>query len=398
MTRIAYLDCGAGLAGDMVLGALLDAGAPEPALIEAVAALGLDDVKVELERVTRGGISATHVAVLEGDATTSERPGRELLSIVETAALLARVRDRALEALTRLIDAEAAIHGVAVEDLVVHELSGADTLVDVVGAFALFEALGIDEVVCSPVPYARGRVSTAHGELPSPGPAVVELLRGAAMVGVDADHELVTPTGAAIVSVAASRFGELPPLVVERVGYGAGSRETGERANVLRIVVGDAASSFEPQDAVLLEATMDDLIPELVPDVLDACRAAGSLDVWTAPVQMKKGRTGVNVTAVARLATERAVARALLEHSSSLGVRAVPIRRYELERTVETVEVDGHQVRVKVASLEGRVVNAAPEHDDCASVAAELGRPVKEIWASALAAASRWIGTDAGAR
>ena len=397
MTRVAYLDCGAGLAGDMILGALLDAGAPEPALVDAVAALGLDTVKLELERVTRGGISATHVAVLDDNATT-ERRGRELLSVVEAAALPARVRDRAVKTLTRLIDAEAVIHGVAEQDLVVHELSGADTLVDVVGAFSLLVALGVDEVVCSPVPYARGEISTAHGVLPSPGPAVVELLRGAAMVGEDADHELVTPTGAAIVSVAASRFGELPPLVVERVGYGAGSRETHDRANVLRVVVGETASSFEPRDTVLLEATIDDLIPELVPDVLDACRAAGALDVWTAAVQMKKGRTGVNVTAVARPAAERAVARALLEHSSSLGVRVVPIRRYELERTIETVEVGGHQVRVKVATLEGRVVNVAPEHDDCASVAGELGRPVKEIWASALGAASRWIGADAGAR
>jgi uncharacterized protein (TIGR00299 family) protein len=397
MTRIAYLDCGAGVSGDMVLGALLDAGAPEPALVDAVAALGLDDVKVEVARVTRGGMSATHVSVLDEDATT-ERHGGELVSVLEAAALPPRVRERALETLTRLIEGEAAIHRLAVEDLVVHELSGADTLVDVVGAFALLEALGVDDVVCSPLPYARGEISTAHGVLPSPGPAVVELLRGAAMVGVDADHELVTPTGAAIVSVAASRFGELPPLVVDSVGYGAGSRDARGRANVLRVVVGEASSSFEPHDAVLLEATIDDLIPELVPDVLDACRAAGALDVWTVPVQMKKGRTGVNVTVVARPPTEKAVARALLEHSSSLGVRAVPIRRYELDREIATVEVEGHQVRVKVASLEGRVVNVAPEHDDCASVATELGRPVKEIWASALAAASRWIGTDAGAR
>jgi uncharacterized protein (TIGR00299 family) protein len=387
MRRIAYLDASAGVAGDMVLGALLDAGAPEPALTDAVAALGLAGVKVEVERVTRGGVAALAVTVLQ-ERSPEDRRAHELLAIVEAATLEPVVRERALAALDRLVDAESRIHGVERERLIVHEIGGADTLVDIVGAFALLHALAVDEVVCSPVPFARGEIATAHGVLPAPGPAVLALLEGAAVVGVESQHELVTPTGAAIVSVAASSFGEVPPMALEHVGYGAGSRDVAGRANVLRVVLG-TASDLARRDAVVLEATVDDLLPELVPDVVEACVAAGALDVWTAPVQMKKGRTGLVITAVGRREREREIARAMFEHGSTLGVRVLPIGRYELERSIETVEVEGRPVRVKVGRLDGRVVNVAPEHDDCAGVARETGRPVKDVWASALALASR---------
>jgi uncharacterized protein (TIGR00299 family) protein len=269
-------------------------------------------------------------------------------------------------------------------------------LIDVAGAFALFDGLAIDDVVCSPIPYARGVIETAHGTIPGPGPAVLALLEGCPVVGVDAEAELVTPTGAAIVATASSSFGECPPITLERVGYGAGARELRSRPNLLRVVLGARASSAASADVVLLEANLDDLLPELVPDVADACRAVGALDVWTLPVQMKKGRPGVVVSAIARPEAEGAVARALLVHSTTLGVRAVPLRRYELERATREVSVREHAVRVKVGVLDGRVVNVAPEHDDCARVAAATGLPVKQVWAEALAAAHAFGGGDPG--
>jgi uncharacterized protein (TIGR00299 family) protein len=315
---------------------------------------------------------------------------------VTSAALAPRTRERALAALERLAGAESSIHGVPVEELVLHEVGGADTLVDVVGAFALLDALAIDDLVCSPIPYARGVIETAHGAIPGPGPAVLALLEGCPVVGVEAEAELVTPTGAAIVATASSSFGECPPITLERVGYGAGARELRSRPNLLRVALGTRASAPGTAEVVLLEANLDDLVPELVPDVAEACRAAGALDVWTLPVQMKKGRPGVVVSAIARPEAEGAVARALLVHSTTLGVRATPLRRYELERAAREVSVAGHPVRVKVGILDGREVNVAPEHDDCAEVAAATGLPVKQVWAKALAAAQVFEGGGRG--
>ena len=394
MTRVAYLDCAGGLAGDMLLGALLDAGAPHQALHDVVHALRFADVKVEVEPVHRHGIAATLVRIIEEDRTPDRRAS-ELLDLVASADLAPRVRDPALGCLRRLSAAESRIHGVPERELVLHEVGGVDTVVDVVGVFALLDALGVDDVVCSPIPYARGQIVTAHGSIPGPGPAVLALLGGAPLFGVEAEAELVTPTGAAIAASAIS-FGELPPLVLEHVGYGAGSRDLRSRANVLRIVLGASRGSVAPAEVVVLEANLDDLLPELVPDAIDACRAAGALDVWTVPVQMKKGRPGMILTAVARPDAERSVAEALMIHSSTLGVRVTPMRRYELERASREVRVDGHPIRVKVGILRGRVVNTAPEHDDCVEVAARTGRPVKQVWASALSAAQVVTEADDG--
>lgn len=395
MTRIAYLDCAGGLAGDMLLAALLDAGAPQEALHHVVRALGYADVKVEVEGVHRHGIAATLVRVIEEEQTPDRRAG-ELLELVGSADLAPSIREPALDALRRLTAAESKIHGVPQHDLVLHEVGGADTLVDVVGAFALLDALLVDHVVCSPIPYARGRIDAAHGSIPGPGPAVLALLDGAPLFGIEAEDELVTPTGAAIAAAAATSFGELPPLVLDGVGYGAGARDPRSRANLLRVVLGTSPAPIPVADVVVLEANLDDLLPELVPDAIDACRAAGALDVWTVPVHMKKGRPGVLLSAIARPDAEWAVADALLVHSSTLGVRVTTLRRYETDRESREVSVDGHPIRVKVGILQGRVVNVAPEHDDCMEVAAATGRPVKQVWAAALAAAQAFTEADDG--
>lgn len=388
MTRVAYLDCIGGLAGDMLLGALLDAGAPRRALDDAVDALGIPGVSVETERLTRHGIAGTHVRVVtsEGGVSRAASTLREVVTSAQT--LPARVRERATEAIDRLAAAEADIHGLSPDDVHLHELGGVDTLVDLAGSFALLDAAGIERLVCSPLPYARGTSSTAHGALPTSAPATLSLLTGAPFEGVATTDELVTPTGAAIVAVAAEAFGELPSLVLERVGYGAGTRDMPGRPNLLRVVIGEAALAEVMTDVVVVEATIDDLVPELVPDALQRAKDVGAIDAWVTPVQMKKGRPGIVVSALARPEDEEAVASALLEHTSTLGVRVARMRRYELAREIREVQVDGRPIRVKVGLLQGRVVNVAPEHDDCAAVAAGTGRSVKEVWAAALAAAS----------
>jgi hypothetical protein len=219
-----------------------------------------------------------------------------------------------------------------------------------------------------------------------PAPATAALLVGKPVYGVDLEAELVTPTGAALASTLADEWGPLPAMTVDRVGYGAGTRDLPERPNVVRVLLGEAAAAAVGE-VVLLETNLDDLSPELVPDAAERCFAAGALDVWTAPIGMKKGRPGLLLAALARPEAEAAVARALLEETTTLGVRVSRLRRYELERDERTVEVDGRPVRVKVGRLDGRVVNVAPEHDDCAAIARASGTPVKSVWAAALAAA-----------
>ena len=392
MTRLAYLDCIGGVAGDMLLAAMLDAGGSRDALDDAIEALDLPDVKVVAQPTQRHGIAALEIHVEGPDRGAPRNASALLETVARAAALPERVRERSLDALRSLISAEAHVHAVDADSLVLHEIDGVDTLVDVVGVFAVLEGLRVDEVVCSPIPYVRGSIETAHGTLPGPGPAVLELLRGAELVGVDAEAELVTPTGAAIVATSARGFGELPRLTLERVGYGAGRRELASRPNLVRVVIG-TTEELPVADLVTIVADMDDLLPELVPDVVDACRAAGALDVWTHAVQMKKGRTGLEVTAIARPEDEERVARALLRNGTTLGVRVTRGRRYELERAVRSVEVAGHGVRVKLGILDGEIVNVAPEHDDCSAVAAALGVPVKQVWLEAMSAAERWNGT-----
>ena len=383
--RLAYLDCVGGLAGDMLLAALIDVGADTEVLAAVPGRLGLEDVEIRVERVERQGIGALHVDVVAPDER-DHRHYREIRDLVERSGIPERPRARALEAFARLAEAEAAIHGVAVDDVHFHELGAVDTLVDVCGAFVLLDDLGVERVACSPLPFARGLTKAAHGALPLPAPATLRLLEGAPLVGVETEAELVTPTGAAIAATAVDEWGPLPPLTLGRAGYGAGTKDFPDRPNVVRVVLGTVERAATG-DVVLLETNLDDLSPELVPDAVERCFSAGALDVWTVPAQMKKGRPGVVLSALARPGSEADVARALLEETSALGVRVHRLSRYELEREERSVEVAGGTVRVKVGVLDGRVVNLAPEHDDCAELAKATGRAVKSIWAEALARA-----------
>lgn len=385
MSRLAYLDCVGGLAGDMLLAALLDAGASRETLLSVPQALGLEHVEISAERVERQGIGALHVRV-DAPHDHADRPYRDIRMLLEEAAITDAVRARSLDAFARLAEVEARIHGVGIDDVHFHELGAVDTLVDVCGAFVLLDDLGVVRVSCSPLPFARGLTRAAHGVIPLPAPATLALLEGAPLVGVEMEAELVTPTGAAIAATIVDEWGALPPLTLERVGYGAGTKDFSDRPNVVRVVLGTRTMEATG-DVVLLETNLDDLVPELVPDAVERCFAAGALDVWTVPAQMKKGRPGIVFSVLARPAAEADLARVLLEETTALGVRVRRLGRYELEREEKVVAVDGGAVRVKVGLLDGRVVNVAPEHDDCARVARETGRAVKSVWTEALARA-----------
>jgi pyridinium-3,5-bisthiocarboxylic acid mononucleotide nickel chelatase len=393
--RVVYIDSIGGIAGDMLLAALLDAGGSEDALREVPERLGLAGVQVRLTRVERHAIGAMHVAVEDSDSHNHDGAGhaswRAIRARLDGAELDEHVRSAAVAVLERLAQAEARIHGIDPQEVHFHEIGAVDTLVDIVGAVTLLSELAADSVVCSPLPMGHGTVTAAHGVLPLPAPATAALLIGVPVYGVELEAETVTPTGAALVATLADAWGPLPAMTLERVGYGAGTADFATRANLVRVIVGAAAAASPAgeaaAEAVLLETNLDDLNPELIPDAAEQCFAAGALDVWSAPVTMKKGRPGIVFSALVRPELQGAVAAAMLRHTSALGVRALPLRRYELEREQRTVVVDGHEVRVKLGRLHGEIVNVAPEHDDCAEVARSTGLPVKSVWVDALVAA-----------
>jgi pyridinium-3,5-bisthiocarboxylic acid mononucleotide nickel chelatase len=383
---IAYLDCVGGLAGDMFIAALLDSGAPEQTLRELPERLGLPGVQLQVERVERHGIGALHLSVEAGEQH-HHRSWRSIREQLAAAELDEQVRARATQVFARLAEVEGGIHGVPPDEIHFHELGAADTLIDIVGAVALLHALRVERLVCSPLPLGRGLTQAAHGRIPLPAPATAALLTGVPVLGVGLQAELVTPTGAALASTLADDWGEIPAMTLQRVGYGAGTADFQERANLVRILLGQPAGAPMTREVVLVETNLDDITPELIPDAVERCFAAGALDVWTAPVTMKKGRPGFILSALARPEAEADVARAILVETTALGVRVARLHRHELEREERAVEVEGSQVRVKLGRLDGRVVNVAPEHDDCATLAGTLGVPVKSIWAAALAAA-----------
>jgi uncharacterized protein (TIGR00299 family) protein len=390
VSRLAYVDAVAGVAGDMLLGALLDAGADPDYVQAGLASLALDGLELQAASVKRHGITARRVSVVTEPEHDVHRSWAEVRALLDGAALPPRVLERAHAVFAALALAEGRVHDVAPETVQFHEVGALDAIGDVCGIALALEDLDVDELACSPLPATRGLTNSAHGRLPLPAPATLELLRGAPLYGVDLSVELVTPTGAAVLAALAVEFGPLPAMHLETIGYGAGARDLEELPNVVRVLVGErdrpGGGDGVREDAMLIETNLDDLSPELVPDAAERCFAAGALDVWVSPAQMKKGRPGIVFSALARPADERAVAEAILRETTTLGVRVSPVRRWELAREWVSVEVGGESIRVKLGFLDGQAINAAPEHDDCLAAARRSGRPVKDLWAAALAA------------
>ena len=384
---LLYVDCVAGVAGDMLLGALIDAGASADGVRAGLEGLGVAGLTLRVERTERHAIGAVRAEARAEDRQPHRRFA-EVRELLAGAALPERVRARAHATFRRLAEAEGRVHGISPERVDFHEVGAVDAIAEVCGVALALEDLGVERVVCSPLPAPRGFVGSAHGRLPLPAPATLEILVGAPLHGVELDVELVTPTGAALVASLAEGYGPMPPLRMGAIGYGAGSRELEALPNVVRVILGEPLGSTAEEGRVsLVETNLDDLLPEHVPDAADACFAAGALDVWSAPAQMKKGRPGTVLSALVRPAREWAVAEAMMRETGSLGVRVAELRRHELERHWRTVDVGGHSVRVKVGRLGGAETSVAPEHDDCVRVAHATGASVRSVWAAALAAA-----------
>ena len=375
----AWFHCFSGIAGDMALGALVDAGADFDEVLGLLAHLPVSGWTAEAEPVLRGGIAGTKVHVRSQD-TTVVRTAAHIQGLVAEARLPTRVQDRAHAVFSALARAEGHLHRRPEDQVHLHEVGGIDAIVDIVGTCAALEVLGVDEVRCSPVAVGLGVVRAAHGVIPNPAPAVVELLHGIPTRGVDLPVELTTPTGAALVAGLSSGFGPLPAMTVRATGFGAGTREIDGRPNLTQVVLGDAleAAPGHGQPVVLLEANVDDVTGEVLAHAVAALVEAGAHDAWVTPVVMKKGRPAHVVSALCDPALATQVRRVLADETGTLGVRGQELERWPSARRVERVLVDDLSVRVKVSP--GRV---KAEFDDAARVAQRGGRPVREVLAEA---------------
>lgn len=382
-----WLDCTAGASGDMLLGALVGAGVPLQVPLDAVLATALPIRLVE-SSVQRAGLAATKVDV-EIPPDDTARSWRDIRELLTAAALQPTVRERALATFARLAAAEASVHGRPADDVHFHEVGGHDAVADIVGVCACMEHLGV-AVVCSPVAVGSGRTGSAHGSLPIPAPAVLELFLAAGLPTcgppAGATGELCTPTGAALLAEFATGAGGLPPMTVRAIGVGAGSRDPAGHPNVLRAVLGEPIGVPAPTAELLLAANVDDLDPRAWPSVLAALLTAGAVDAWLTPILMKKGRPAFTVSALVPSSSAEAVRAALYRHTTTLGLRESTVVKHALSRDWVTVDVSGQQVRVKLGkAADGAVLNAMPEWRDVEAAAEALGRPVKVVLAAAVA-------------
>jgi uncharacterized protein (TIGR00299 family) protein len=404
---ILYFDCFSGASGDMVLGALLDLGLPLDELRRALGTLTIDPANVWTERVTRAGVAATkfHVAgeglehpddrghdhthgQSQDHAPTAgaHRSLSEIYALIDRSALSGAGKDRARQLFARLGAAEAAIHGVPVEQVHLHEVGALDSIVDIVGTVYAMEAFGADRVVASPLNVGSGTVHSAHGLYPVPAPATARLLEGVPIYSGPQKAELVTPTGALLITAYAQQFGGVPPMRLQRTGYGAGSRKFSQTPNVLRVLVGEGDSGVQAHRVVVIEAEIDDMNPQIFGVLIDRLLAEGAFDVFYTSIQMKKNRPGTLLSIIAPPALREKLTSIVFRETTTIGVRYEEMDRECLDREMVTVDTPLGKVGIKVARRNGTVMNASPEFEDCARIAAESGHPVKDVQAAAMKA------------
>jgi len=386
--KLAYFDCFSGAAGDMIVGACLDAGADEEYLRAELAKLRLSEVDLQIEKGAKSGISATFFI----PCITEPSPGRKhrhlshIIDLIQQAQLRETVTSQAIRIFERLAQAEAKIHATTSEKIHFHEVGAADAIMDIVGACLALESLGVEKIYASALAVGSGTVKCAHGVLPVPAPATVELIKGIPLRSSEAQGELLTPTGAAILATLAENFGPLPAMTIERVGYGAGQREMDNIPNVLRLLVGQSnacLSGIIADEVVVLEANLDDATAELIGHVTEQLLHAGALDVFCTSIAMKKNRPGTRISVLTQAVDVAKLETILLTESTTFGVRRHTCLRSTLPREIQTVNTQYGPIRIKVGFLDGRPVTVSPEYDDCAQAAQKHQVPLKKVFTAA---------------
>jgi len=383
--KIAYFDCFAGISGDMTLGALIGAGADPVRLREGLAGLGVGGYTIEVGRKIKGPIEATDVrVVLDEPHPPHRRRLKEILETIRGANLSDRVKQTAECIFNRLAEAESKVHGRSPEEVHFHEVGAVDAIVDIVGTALCLELIGWPKVVASPMPTFHGFATGSHGTFPLPAPATAEILRGVPWRKLDIEGELVTPTGAAIIAEIASAFGEMPAMTVESIGYGAGKSDFGI-PNVLRVMLGEESASLPAARSVtVIETNIDDLNPQFYETAMERLFAAGALDVFLTPIQMKKNRPGTLLSVICEPAGAESLAAVVLAETSTLGVRMSRWERVCLDRRWEEVVTRFGTIRIKIGERDGKTITASPEYEECKQAAAEHDVAIRQVFESAM--------------
>ncbi len=388
--KTAYFDCFSGISGDMVLGALVDLGLPVEKLKSELHKLNLFDYQIEAKKVAKQGIVSTQIKVHVKEGK-KERRLEDILSILDKSKLEEKVKERSRAIFTRLASAEAKIHGKDVQKIHFHELGGVDTIIDVVGAVAGMKYLGVEKVYSSPLPVGRGFVKCAHGILPVPAPATLELLKEVPVYDSNIEAELVTPTGAAIIRNLAENFGQMPPMKIESIGYGAGQRDL-PIPNLLRVSLGVLKNAY-PEDAVsLIQTNIDDMNPELYEHIVDRLFHEGALDVFLTPIQMKRTRPATMLSVLADEEKMEKMLEIIFDETTTLGVRISKIKRKKLNRENRKVSTKYGKIEVKIGKHDGAIKNISPGYEECRKIATRLNIPLKKVYQEAQQAAFDLLG------
>ncbi len=381
--RIAFFDCFCGASGDMILAACIDAGLDIDRLRERIALLNLEGFRIDAQKVRKQGFAATQLqVVLEPNAPRPHRHLKHIVELIDRSRLSEPVRRRARDIFTRLAEAEAAVHGTSIEKVHFHEVGAIDAIVDIVGACLALDMLGIERVLASAIPPGSGSVRCDHGVMPVPAPATAELLKGVPLASCDEPGELITPTGAAILTTLSAGFGPMPAMTLERIGVGAGQREGQTRPNILRLVVGQAVEADhdrETDEILVLQANLDDVTGQVLGHVCEKLLEAGALDVFTTPIYMKKNRPATEISVLAPRAARGAMEDVLFAETTTFGIRSYPVHRSKLSRSIEAVKTEFGEIRIKIGRRGDRVVRVSPEFEDCRQAARQSGRPLLEV-------------------
>ncbi len=380
--KIAYLDCISGISGDMTLGALVDAGVELSAIQAGIDSLNLPSCRLVADEVKRRGFRATNITV-EHEPEHAHRHLHHITDMIDASTLTPPQKDLAKRIFTRLGEAEAKVHGTTIRKVHFHEVGAVDSIADIVGSAIGLDLLGIDRIVCSPVPTGSGSIEIAHGRVSVPAPATAELLKGIPLAAAHVEAELTTPTGAAIVATVAAEFGPLPAMKIDTIGYGAGVKDFKEQANVLRLLIGEAVESFAGDQVWVLETNLDDVSGELIGHTTNLLAEAGALDVYTTPIQMKKNRPGVMISVLCPAELIHKLEKILFRETTTLGVRRWPVSRHKLDRRPHNVETAFGAVEGKLAVLSDGTTSFSPEYESCRRIAAEKGVALKDVYEAA---------------
>ncbi len=376
---LAYFDCFSGISGDMILGALVDAGVPIETLRAELEKLRVQGYEITALKVMRAGIAATKVHVCLDEKEQPARHLADIRQIIESSSLASSVMKKSIAIFERLAEAEAKVHGTTLDRVHFHEVGAVDAIVDIVGAAIGLEILGITEVRASALNLGSGTIQTAHGTLPVPAPATVELLTGIPCYGSSIPFELTTPTGAAILTGVCSSFGPLPQIKTDRVAYGAGGRDIPGQPNVLRLMIGSGTAQYEEDRSIVIETNIDDMNPQVYDYLIEKLMQQGAQDAYLTPIVMKKGRPAVLLSVLTAEANADAVCDTIFRESTSIGVRIREVGRRKLGREIREIETAYGKVRIKVSTRGGEIMTATPEYEDCRRIAEEKNIPLKQV-------------------